>query len=143
MYWIDYIADSIGIYISKTEPGFELDLEGARVDGVQYGNVTDVNRTTGGQPQAFVLYQNFPNPFNPTTTIEYQLSSACNVKLVVFDILSRQVAELASGVQTAGYYSVKWDASSVANGVYFARFIVTNDFGNVQYSKVNKLVVMK
>ena len=55
----------------------------------------------------------------------------------------RRVAELASGVQHAGYYSRWWDALSVASGVYYARFIVSDEIGGVQYAKVNKLLLMK
>jgi hypothetical protein len=62
---------------------------------------------------------------------------------LIFDILGRQVTELISGVQTAGSHSVHWDASSVASGMYFARLVVTDEYGIVQYSKANKLVVMR
>ena len=53
------------------------------------------------------------------------------------------VAELASGVQQAGYYSTRWDALSVASGIYYARSFVTDGIGEVQYKKVNKLLLMK
>jgi hypothetical protein len=91
----------------------------------------------------FALIENYPNPFNPITTIEYQLPSDGIVTLIVYDALGREVATVASGHQPAGYYVVKWDASSVASGIYFARFIVTNENGIVQYSKVKKLLLMK
>ncbi len=101
------------------------------------------NASLVAEPTSFELSQTYPNPFNPSTTIGYQLPTEVTVKLAVFDVLGRQVVELASGVQPAGYYSVKWDASSLASGIYYARFIVTDELGKVQFAKVNKLLLMK
>jgi flagellar hook assembly protein FlgD len=71
------------------------------------------------------------------------LPEEANVKLAVFDVLGRQVAELASGVQQKGYYSVTWDGTSVASGVYYARFTIIDGIGNVRFTKINKLLLMK
>ena len=91
----------------------------------------------------FTLLVNYPNPFNPSTTLEYQLPEEGNVKLAVFDVLGRQVAELASGMQQKGSYSVRWDATSVASGLYYARFTIIYGIGNVRFTKINKLLLMK
>jgi parallel beta-helix repeat protein len=91
----------------------------------------------------FDLKANYPNPFNPITTMEFQLPTEGHVRLAVYDVLGRQVAELASGVHSGGVYSARWDASSVASGIYYARFVVTDELGRVKYSKVNKLLLMK
>ena len=69
-------------------------------------------------PQTFQLQQNFPNPFNPTTTIEYQLPVESNVTLKVFDLLGREVANLANGQQQAGLNTASWDASRQSSGMY-------------------------
>ena len=69
-------------------------------------------------PETISLKQNYPNPFNPTTTIEYQLEKAQNVRLAVYDVLGRQVALLADGVQPAGTFHADFDASSLASGMY-------------------------
>lgn len=94
-------------------------------------------------PTQYTLHQNYPNPFNPSTQIKYDLPDAGNVSLVVYDVLGRRVAELASGYREAGYHSTSWNAVDQASGVYFARFSVTNAEGKPAYSKVNKLVLMK
>ena len=94
-------------------------------------------------PSSYALLQNYPNPFNPSTQIKFDLTEAGNVWLVVYDVLGRHVAELANGYHEAGYHSETWDASNQASGVYFARFNVTDALGNVKYSKINKLVLMK
>jgi hypothetical protein len=86
---------------------------------------------------------NFPNPFNPSTHINYALPEAAYVSLVIYDVLGREVASLANGYHGAGYYSVIWNASSAASGLYFARLRVTDDLGRVKFSKVNKLLLAK
>lgn len=86
---------------------------------------------------------NSPNPFNPSTQIRFQLPEGNNVVLTVFDVLGRKVVELVNGYLEPGYHSVTWDATSVASGIYFARFNVSDPLGNVNYSKVSKLVLMK
>ena len=78
-------------------------------------------------PKRFELFPNFPNPFNPATTIRYGLPEASEVSLIVYDVLGRRVAVLARyEEQTAGYHAVIWDGRDaagrqVASGVYFAR----------------------
>ncbi len=70
-------------------------------------------------PDKFELAQNFPNPFNPTTQIEYSLALASDVKIVVFDASGRQVAVLADKKQNAGSYSIGFDAGGLSSGLYF------------------------
>jgi hypothetical protein len=73
-----------------------------------------------GRPQ-FGLGQNYPNPFNPTTAISFQLSSVSEVKLVVYDLLGREVAVLVNERKEPGSYEIKFDGSNLASGVYFYR----------------------
>jgi hypothetical protein len=70
-------------------------------------------------PNYYSLSQNYPNPFNPSTSIKFSLPQAENVKLVVFDLLGREVATLVNEYKTSGIYEVNFDASSYASGVYF------------------------
>ena len=73
-------------------------------------------------PQAIVLEQNYPNPFNPMTSIQFALPDAQRVTLRVFDVLGRPVATLLSGKPlNAGTHTVRFDASSLASGVYLYR----------------------
>lgn len=73
------------------------------------------------KPIQFALEQNYPNPFNPSTAIRYQLSMATHVKLCVYDILGREVATLVNQRQSAGQYSVVFNAQSLSSGTYFYR----------------------
>jgi hypothetical protein len=75
-------------------------------------------------PSRYELQQNFPNPFNPTTTIRYSLPSPSRVKLTIYDMLGQRVAELVNTEQDAGFRSAVWNAS-VASGIYFYRIDAT------------------
>ena len=70
-------------------------------------------------PEQIVLYPNFPNPFNPTTSIRYALPQATEVRLAVYDVLGRQVAVLAEGMKPPGEHRVEVDAGRWASGLYF------------------------
>lgn len=71
------------------------------------------------QPAVFKLFNNYPNPFNPSTTISYHLSNPDFVRLQVYDVLGESVQILVDKNQTAGTYSVSFDAQGLANGVYY------------------------
>jgi hypothetical protein len=73
------------------------------------------------QPDVFQLYQNFPNPFNPTTQLSYTISQSGFISLKVFNMLGQQVAILYEGVQLPGTYQVTFNAAHLASGVYFYR----------------------
>jgi hypothetical protein len=105
-------------------------LTGVAID--KYHNVKEPGASgIGGQlgngiPLACELEQNYPNPFNPTTVIRYQLPTESNVRLVVYDVLGREVNELVNERKTTGVYQVAWDGKdrenrSVGAGVYFYR----------------------
>jgi hypothetical protein len=72
-------------------------------------------------PERFELSENYPNPFNPHTTIRYALPEPAQVLLEVFNAMGQRVAVLANSVEDAGRYEVQWDARNAASGVYFYR----------------------
>ncbi len=77
-------------------------------------------------PGAYALWPNYPNPFNPQTRITFELPVASNVRLMVYDVLGREVARLAAGSYPAGTHAVTWDGrdatgASVPSGVYLYR----------------------
>jgi hypothetical protein len=88
-------------------------------------------------PVSFSLKNNYPNPFNPSTIIEYQLSTKSHVTIKVFDLLGREISILIDDIRQAGIHKVKWNASGVPAGVYFYRITTDN------YSKTNKMLLIR
>jgi len=86
---------------------------------------------------SFALHQNYPNPCNPTTVINYELPKATYVLLAVYDMLGREVAALVNGEQTAGYKSVTWNAANVPSGIYFYRLTAGT------FTETKKLLLLK
>ncbi len=76
---------------------------------------------TAARPTEFALDQNYPNPFNPSTVISYQLPTSSDVKLVVYDMLGRELSTLVNTRQTAGRYQATFNAAGLSSGIYFYR----------------------
>ncbi|HTY35835.1 MAG TPA: T9SS type A sorting domain-containing protein, partial [Bacteroidota bacterium] len=106
--------------------------------------VTDVN-VPAVVPAIFGLEQNFPNPFNPSTTIQYVLASRSRVELSIYNMLGQKVAELVNGEKGAGRYEVRFDARALASGIYFyqlqAHPVSAGQPGN--FVETRKLVLLK
>jgi hypothetical protein len=98
--------------------------------------VTGIN-VAGQIPAEFSLSQNFPNPFNPSTTLHYSLPVRSFVRLEVFNILGERVATLVSGEMPAGIHEVNFDASGLPSGVYFYRLTARS------YTATMKMILMK
>jgi hypothetical protein len=75
----------------------------------------------------FSLYQNYPNPFNPTTTIQYSIPSAGNVKLDIYDMTGKNIRSLYRGYQTTGTHKFDFDGSSLSSGIYFYEISYSSD----------------
>jgi len=88
-------------------------------------------------PENFVLYQNFPNPFNPSTTIKYYLPRASEVEIKFFDAAGRQVNSVHMNNVSAGYHSLMFDGGGLASGVYFY------NVRSGEYSVFKKMVLIK
>lgn len=105
--------------------------------------VTSVENSSPPAPVGFTLYPNFPNPFNPQTTIRYQLKQDAEIRLSIFDITGREVRTLFSGRQLAGEHSAIWDGADnrgqiVASGIYFVKLQ-----DNKRNSLVQKMTMLK
>jgi Peptidase family C25/Secretion system C-terminal sorting domain len=87
--------------------------------------------------ETFMLMQNFPNPFNPTTLITYQLPIVSNVTLKVYDMVGKEVKTLVNSRQSAGLHSVIFNASNLSSGVYFYRMIAGD------FVQTKKLILLK
>lgn len=88
-------------------------------------------------PGEFILYDAYPNPFNPSAVISYYLPAAREVRIKVFDLTGNETANLLSEFQGAGYHTVKFDANNLASGIYFYRIVAG------EYSGSGKLLLIK
>ncbi|HUI29375.1 MAG TPA: T9SS type A sorting domain-containing protein [Candidatus Acidoferrales bacterium] len=100
-------------------------------------------KSLGGLPASYALSQNFPNPFNPSTTIRYSVPKNSYVRVAIYDLLGREVTSLVNGVQHASEYSVQWNPSGLSSGIYFCRIQAASMDGSGNFTSVKKLVYMK
>jgi hypothetical protein len=91
------------------------------------------------------LYQNSPNPFNPSTTIRYDVPTSGFVSLKIFDVLGREIATLVNKTKSSGSYSVNWNPGNLPTGVYFYHLTVLQKEGGQagNYSETKKMILMK
>ena len=96
-------------------------LIGTNGKGIQRTtNITSVEQTPV-IPQRFLLEQSYPNPFNPSSTIKFQIPNSCHVVLAVYDVLGKEVATLVSEDLSPGSYETTFDGAALSSGVYFYR----------------------
>ena len=130
--WIDYDRVRVVFDGADIRAGW-FDLLVANPDGqtfVREDAVLRAGEVVSSPPDRLpshaALDQNFPNPFNPATTLRYELPRDASIELAVFDLRGRRVTTLHRGPQTAGYHDARWDGRddqgrAVASGLYFAR----------------------
>jgi hypothetical protein len=138
-------ADSSKNSIWSLKVDADGNIWGITPDGIaRYGYIpgpSSVNEKSD-EPVAFGKITNYPNPFNPSTTIEFTIPSSGKANLIVYDIMGRKVRELVSGQVSSGVRSILWDGhddsgKSVSSGVYFARLTMGKSFA------VKKMLMMK
>lgn len=126
----DYHLTIASPCIDAGDPNSPQDPDGTRADigCFYYDQSPSVGIVEAGSefPESFNLSPNFPNPFNPVTTIKYQVPKPSEVTLKVYNVLGQVIRNLVDGRQMAGYYSIRWDGkddrgNAVANGVYLYR----------------------
>ncbi len=88
-------------------------------------------------PKGFSLFQNYPNPFNPASKIKFEIPNLSDTKLVVYDILGREVTTLVNEQLKPGTYEVDFDGSRYASGVYIYKLIAGN------YIQTKKMLMVK
>ena len=105
------------------------------------GGLTFINSNSTEIPERFLLSQNYPNPFNPTTNIKYTIPLGTghdlSVQLKVYDVNSKEIASLVNEKQSAGNYSIEFDGSKLASGIYF----YTLSAG--EYKETRKMLLIK
>jgi hypothetical protein len=138
----DSETENVYTYVDKDVVNgttYQYDLVAVDLDGVEeVVNEAPVSATPMALvPTVFALHQNYPNPFNPATEIKYDLPKDVHVTLKVYNVLGAEVATLVDADQKASFYTVSWDASELASGVYFC----TLNAGD--FKSVKKMVFLK
>ncbi len=113
--------------------------------GMRVGNsLLGIKQISSGVPEYFELYQNYPNPFNPSTIIKFDvpfphfsIGDELGVKLIIYDILGREITILVNKRLNPGAYEVEWNASNYPSGVYFYRLSAGN------YSVSKRMILVK
>jgi 1,4-alpha-glucan branching enzyme len=146
--WYDVFDQSVYTASGTTIPSFDIPAYTAKV----YSNktnkellaLTDVkdSRAKNTPPTEYELEQNYPNPFNPSTTLQFYLPQQGHVKIHIYNILGKEIAEITNGFYSAGTHRVVWNGNTnagvqVSSGVYFVHFEV----GSLTDTK--KIVLMK
>jgi hypothetical protein len=145
--WIAYSTGanvvSSSIYFVDTSVGWIVGENGIILKSTTGGEPIGIHPISSEIPKSFNLTQNYPNPFNPSTKIKFSLpfpseggvkaplsfGEGLGVRLVVYDLLGREVAILVNQQLKPGIYEVEWDGSNYPSGVYFYKFI-TESFTN-------------
>ena len=119
-------------------------LLGCRINGIVYGdtNLVNIKQASSAIPSMYKLYQNFPNPFNPVTKIKFDVPSDVRretryVRLIVFDIVGKEITFLVNQQLNAGSYSVEFNAGNYPSGIYYYK-LEAGDF-----SEAKKMILLK
>jgi hypothetical protein len=128
-------------WVLFSENGKEYILEGSGEITVPSAERFILNREPV-IPITFALHQNFPNPFNPITTLRYDLPSDAFVTISIYDMLGREVTQLVNTSQQAGFKSIKWDATdSMGRAVSAGVYLYQIEAGEIVQTK--KMVLLK
>ncbi|MDH3252312.1 MAG: T9SS type A sorting domain-containing protein [Ignavibacteria bacterium] len=125
--WVDRVRNTLWVY----------DTGNNRILRFTATLPLPVEEAADGIPDRFALAQNYPNPFNPSTDIGFRIADFGLVRLLVYDLLGREVAVLVNEKKAPGTYSVQFDASDLGSGVYLYRLQAGN------YSETKKLVILR
>jgi hypothetical protein len=132
----EMIVDRFGILECYGE-GPTFGLNGAIINGIQYGEILQVENPDKNIPIYFSLLQNYPNPFNPNTKINYNVPKSVFVTIKVYDVLGKEVTTLVNENKPVGNYSVEFNANKLVSGVYFYRMQAGN------FIQTKKLILVK
>ena len=128
-------------WVLASETGAKFVLEGAGEIIVPSEQKFVLNRIPV-IPETFTLHQNFPNPFNPITTLSYDLPKDSDVRLAIFDMLGNEVATLVNTTQEAGFKSVQWDATD-SMGIHVSAGVYLYQIQAGEHVQTRKMVLLK
>jgi hypothetical protein len=125
-------------YYPKTINNIHASNDSTTIINVQLRrDYTSITNNRNNTPSYYKLYQNFPNPFNPSTIISFDIPSASFVVLTIYDASGRALQTLINRPFTAGHYETEWNASNYSSGIYFYKL----EAGN--YAETRKMILLK
>lgn len=128
------VQDSDRIYVTGSA---NFSGTGIAFYTLRYSKISAIDPISANIPAAFKLSQNFPNPFNPVTSIRFDVPKSSFVKISVYDVMGREVENLVNQQLKAGEYLVKWDAVKFSSGIYFYSIAADG------YQITNKMILTK
>lgn len=105
--------------------------------------LTSIETAHKSIPKIFEISQNFPNPFNPSTTIRYQIPYTSRVTISIYNILGQKLTELVNTIQNPGYYNAVWNAAQVASGIYIYSIQADPVTGQSGFRIAKKMMLVK
>jgi len=137
--WQIWETVSTEIYLKKGMQKLKVFafIGGYNLNWMEFSYITGINEVFH-KPAEFQLYPNYPNPFNSSTKISYELGIISNIVLTVYDMTGRVVRNLVSGVQPAGQHEVLFNANDLTSGIYFYSIKTSNGF-----RKCGKMILAK
>jgi hypothetical protein len=131
---VDYLGNRVAtVWPDERAGGVDMDIYTAVVD-----QPLGTGQNSNNLPQKFELKQNYPNPFNPATTIWFSLPKKSNVTLNIYNSLGQVIETPITESLNAGNFSVRWDGSKYASGVYFYKLITSEGF-----TETKKMILIK
>lgn len=127
----------LNVFFLNPATGWAVGDSGRVIKTTDGGGLVGVQPISNKLPGEFILHQNFPNPFNPSTSIRYDLSKGSLVKIIIIDVLGRVVKTLVNDQQKPGAYEVKFDGSEFASGIYYY------EMESESFTQTRKMVLIK
>jgi len=120
-YFISFLNKKIGWAFSSLNLITEIHTTTGGNDTTFYTGINNIQESINKE---FVLFQNYPNPFNPVTSIKYQVLKNANIKLIIYNIIGKDIITLVNERKYSGSYEVTFDGSSLSSGIYFYALFV-------------------
>ncbi|MFC2094788.1 T9SS type A sorting domain-containing protein [Bacteroidota bacterium] len=135
---IDFTNDNIGIWDEPSDIALaDTLMHWYGPGGLWWDHVVSVEVENSEIPETYALSQNYPNPFNPTTQINFSVPQASMVRVVIYDIVGREVEVLVNEFLEAGNFKTSWNAAGYSTGIYFYRMETSS------FVQVKKMILMK